>query len=195
MDDCVAIGSGKELTSISKSADARYGITGPGDVKLVPDMLLKRDRSARTIAISKEACIDSILTPFILLDATTVTIPLSPGSRLSVVDCPTSQGEIEEMATRPYRELVGALVWLTLKPRPDIAFATSSGGSSCAPHLSRIWAPTIPFSIFHSRSRRFASTGERVAPARGLYPLCILGLVLLLYHITTYLQTFASRLA
>ena len=30
------------------------------------------------------------------------------------------------MATRPYRELVGALAWFALGTRPDIAFATSS---------------------------------------------------------------------
>ena len=43
-----------------------------------------------------------------------------------MVDCPTSQDEIEEMATRPYREFVGALAWFALGTRPDIAFATSS---------------------------------------------------------------------
>jgi len=37
----------------------------------------------------------------------------------------TSQDKIEEMATRPYREVVGALVWLALGTCPDIAFATS----------------------------------------------------------------------
>jgi len=30
------------------------------------------------------------------------------------------------MATCPYRELVGALAWLALGTRPNIAFATSS---------------------------------------------------------------------
>jgi len=120
VDDCVAIGPRKELDSLSKSVDAKYGITGPGEVKWVLGMLLERDRSARTIAISQEAFIDSILARFNLLDATTVTTPLAPGTHLSAVDCPTSQDKIEEMETRPYRELVGALAWLALGTRPNM---------------------------------------------------------------------------
>ena len=120
VDDCVAIGPRKELDSLSKSVDAKYGITDPGEVKWVLDMLLERDRSARTIAIPQNAFIDSILALLNLLDATTVTTPLAPGTHLSAVDCPTSQDETEEMATRPYRELVGALAWLALGTRPGI---------------------------------------------------------------------------
>jgi len=30
---CIVIGSGKELANLPKSVDARYGITGPGEVK------------------------------------------------------------------------------------------------------------------------------------------------------------------
>jgi len=47
VDDSVAIGSRKELANLSKSVDAKYGITGPGEVKWVHGMLLERDRSAR----------------------------------------------------------------------------------------------------------------------------------------------------
>jgi len=86
-------------------------------------MLLERDRSTHTIAISQ---VDSTLACFNLLDATTVTAPLAPGPHLSVADCPTSQDEIEEIATRPYRELVGAFAWLALGTRPDIAFASQT---------------------------------------------------------------------
>jgi len=39
----VAIGSGKELANLSKIVDAKYGITGPGEVKWVLSMLLERD--------------------------------------------------------------------------------------------------------------------------------------------------------
>ena len=90
------------------------------------DRYLERDRSARTTAIFQEAVIDSIPARFNLLNASTVTTPLAPRSHLSVADCPTSQDEIEEMATRPYKELVGVLAWLALGAHPDIPFATSS---------------------------------------------------------------------
>ena len=80
--------------------------------------------SARMIAISQEVFIDSILARFNRVDAIAVTMPFAPRSHISVADCPTSQDEIEDMATRPYREPVGALAWLALGTRPDIAFAS-----------------------------------------------------------------------
>ena len=60
-------------------------------------MLLEHDRSTRTISISREAFIDSILARFDLADATPVITPLAPGTRLSAADCPTSQDEMAEM--------------------------------------------------------------------------------------------------
>ena len=89
-------------------------------------MLLEHDRPARTISKSKEAFIDSIIVRFNLTDATTIATPLAPGTHLSAVDCPTLMDNFGEMANQPYRELVGALVWLALGTRPNIAFAPSS---------------------------------------------------------------------
>ena len=72
-------------------------------------MLLEHDRPARTISRSKEEFIDSIIARFSLTDATTVATPLTPGTPLSTVDCPTLKDKIEEAASQPYREVVGAL--------------------------------------------------------------------------------------
>ena len=124
VDNYVAIGSRKELTSLAESVSAKYGITGLGEARWVLGMLLECDRPTRTISISQKGFIDSILTRFNLTDATTVTTPLTPGTHLSTDDCPTSKDKIEEMANQPNREVVRALVWLTLGTRLDIAFAT-----------------------------------------------------------------------
>jgi len=89
-------------------------------------MLMERGRSARTISISQEAFIDSILARFNLTDAASVTTPLAPGTHLSADDSPTSKDEKDKKEMRWYGELVGALAWLAFGTRPDIAFAASS---------------------------------------------------------------------
>ena len=97
VDKYVAIGSRKELTALVESLSAKYGITSLGETRWVLGMLLERDRPTRTISMSQEAFIDSILTQFNLTNATTVATPLTPGTHLSADDSPTSKDEIEEM--------------------------------------------------------------------------------------------------
>ena len=126
VDNFIRIGPRVQLEALAESVDGKYGITGLGEVKWVLGMLLERDRTARMILISQEAFINSILACFNLMDASPLSTPLVPGTQLSTTNCPTTQEEKDEMATRPYRELVGALAWLALGTRPDIAFATSS---------------------------------------------------------------------
>ena len=75
VDDCVLIGSGKELANLPKIVDAKDGITGPGEIVWVFGMRLERDRSARTIAVPQEAFIGPALARLNLIDATTVTAP------------------------------------------------------------------------------------------------------------------------
>ena len=45
------------------------------------------------------------------------------GSFLSTGDCLATQEEKDNMAGKPYRELVSMLSWLVLGSHPDIAFA------------------------------------------------------------------------
>ena len=126
VDDLAGIRYKAQIEALAKTVDEKYGITGLGEVKWVLGMLLERDRSARTVSISHAALINSILAQFNLMDALPLSTPLAPGTPLSTADCLTTQEEMSEMATRPYRGLVGALSWLALDARLDIAFSTSS---------------------------------------------------------------------
>ena len=126
VDDCIAIGSRKELSALAESIDAQYIITGLGEVRWVLSMSLEHDHPACTISRSKKAFIESIIARFNLTDTTPVTTSLTPGTHLSAVDCPILKEKMEEMANQLYRELVVALAWLVLRTRPDVAFATGS---------------------------------------------------------------------
>ena len=58
-------------------------------------------------------------------DCNPARTPLDSNVMLSVYDCPQTDDEKAEMQNVPYRELVGALTWLAVVSRPDIAFATT----------------------------------------------------------------------
>ena len=108
------------------SVDVEYGITGLGEVKWVLGILIERDRDTRSIYISQEAFINTVLARFNLSDAAPFSTPMIPGTRSSSADCPTLQEEKNKSANWLYRQLVRALSWLALGTRPDITFATAS---------------------------------------------------------------------
>jgi len=58
-----------------------------------------------------------------------IDTPLDHAVVLLERDCPTTDDEKTALKNRPYRELVGALIWLLIVSRPDISFA--------ATHLAR----------------------------------------------------------
>jgi len=49
--------------------------------------------------------------------------PLPAGLSLSIEDCPSTPEEVEEMAKVPYREALGAIMWLQVVTRPDLSYA------------------------------------------------------------------------
>ena len=53
------------------------------------------------------------------------TTPLSPGTVLSIEDCPTTPDEENEMKNTPFREALGSLMWLQVATRPDLAFSVN----------------------------------------------------------------------
>ena len=52
-------------------------------------------------------------------------LPISPATVLSTADCPQTPEDIEFMKTKPFRQLLGALLWLAINTRPDIMFAVT----------------------------------------------------------------------
>ena len=55
----------------------------------------------------------------------TVSTPMDPGLRLSVSQVPLTPQDIEYMRTVPYINAVGALMYLAIATRPDIAYSVN----------------------------------------------------------------------
>ena len=50
---------------------------------------------------------------------------MDPNTRLTKDQCSSTDEEKAQMSKIPYREAIGSLMWATVAPQPDIAFAVS----------------------------------------------------------------------
>ncbi|UYV65700.1 hypothetical protein LAZ67_3005179 [Cordylochernes scorpioides] len=73
------------------------------------------------------------------IDFSQTYTPLDPAIILSKIDCPHTQAEIDRMSNIPYKELIGALLYLSNCTRPDISFATSKLSQFCANPGKKHW--------------------------------------------------------
>ena len=102
-----------------------FTITHLGPVSWLLGLSITCDRSKRTLSLSQETYINSIVHRFNLEDAKLLSAPIDTNTRLLKDDCANSDEEKQEMKRIPYREVIGALNWVTVSTRPDIAFVVS----------------------------------------------------------------------
>jgi len=87
--------------------------------------LLVENPAARTISIDHSQYINTILKRFNMSDCDPAKIPLDPVRVLSKDDGPSTDSDKAKMANKPYRELIGALTWISVTSHPEIAFAAT----------------------------------------------------------------------
>src|SRR5271168_196197 len=123
VDDTTITGSSSLLINeFKKRITKRFDITNLGEISWLLGLAIVRDRTKRTLSISQKSYIESLLRRFNLEDAKNLTVPIDPNIRLSKDDCPVSVEDKQEMKGVPYQEAIGALNWVAVGTRPDIAF-------------------------------------------------------------------------
>jgi len=96
------------------------------------------DREAGTLKISQEQYILNLLKDYSMSDCKSVSTPAEPNSKL--VKTPDDEKDKEALKF-PYRQLVGALLWIARTCRPDIIYAVNKLGSHCNnPNTSHVIA-------------------------------------------------------
>jgi Reverse transcriptase (RNA-dependent DNA polymerase) len=124
VDDCVMTGSSSQLIVDYKTKiNAQYSLTDLGPIHWLLGIKIVRDRSARTISLSQEAYINTIVARFNLSDAKAQRTPMVANAIY------TKEDDFENATTMsnvPYREAVGSLMYAAVATRPDIAYAVST---------------------------------------------------------------------
>jgi hypothetical protein len=93
-----------------------------GEVKFILGMEVDHDHTASPLLIRQTRYIDDVVNRFNQQDAKAVVNPCESGMKLTKMQSPTTNAEREDMRSKPYRSLIGCLLYITTCTRPDVAY-------------------------------------------------------------------------
>jgi hypothetical protein len=129
VDDCVVTGSSNTaIEAIINRIKTDYKVDDLGDLHHFLGMEIIRDRNRHTLEININRYIQDVLERFAMTKANGKQCPMNASNLSSKKDCPdldTVEGkaEAEAMKARPYRELLGSLLWIHRTGGPSIAYS------------------------------------------------------------------------
>lgn len=115
----------ESLDKFVKELASHFELRDLGPTNFLLGIQITRDRPNRSIALSQPQYIDDMLERYKMTESNPVSTPMDPGLRLDASMGASSPEDIAFMHTVPYLNAVGALLYLSLTTRPDIAHAAS----------------------------------------------------------------------
>ena len=150
-----------EIIKVKNLLKKKFKMTDLGEAKDILGMNIHRNKSENSITLSQRSYTETLLEKFGMANCKSVSTPLEPNIKLIKVTEPQSRDELSQMKDRPYRELIGNLIYLANATRPDIAFAVSSLSSFCdnpnishwksAKHVLRYLRGTLDYKITYKK--------------------------------------------
>ncbi|OWY94167.1 polyprotein, partial [Phytophthora megakarya] len=92
------------------------------EIQEVKTALKNASYSAKTLTIRQTRYIDDVVNRFNQQDAKVVANPCEAGLKLTKTQSPKTEAEFLLMQGKPYRSLIGCLLYITTCTRPDVAY-------------------------------------------------------------------------
>ena len=126
MDDILLIGNDiPMLEAVKDSLRKSFSMKDLGEAAYILGIRIYRDRSKRLIGLSQSTYIDKVLKRFNMHDSKKGFLPMSPGTILSKIQCPSTTDEQKRMSEIPYASAIGSIMYAMICTRPDVSFALS----------------------------------------------------------------------
>ncbi|GLJ29753.1 hypothetical protein SUGI_0587340 [Cryptomeria japonica] len=111
------------ISELKSQLTAKFEMKDLGVAKYILGMEIRRDRVNRKLWLGQSKYVNSVLQRFNMQNCRPLSVPFTVGMKLSVLDCPTSPLEMEDMSRVPYQSAVGSLMYVMVCTRLDIAQA------------------------------------------------------------------------
>ena len=127
----------REMSILKELLHKQFPISDKGEISVFLNMSFRRDRAKRIVYLAQPSKIDKLLNNSLLnseelrIIRTPTRLPACPNTRLSLAMCPETEEEKAFMVSKPYRSLLGQVLFIAITCRPDIATAVSNCGKYC----------------------------------------------------------------
>ncbi|GMG18184.1 unnamed protein product [Phytophthora fragariaefolia] len=113
------------IASVKAGIAGKFRIKDLGKARFILGIEIDYDMERRTLGISPKAYVESIIKNFGQENTKPCLTPLEPGVHLTRADEPQTEDDKVKMKAKPYRSLVGSLMYLACGTRPDISVAVA----------------------------------------------------------------------
>ncbi|CAI5730583.1 unnamed protein product [Peronospora farinosa] len=120
-DMIIAAKTSREIQEFKTALKNSFKMKELGEVKFILGTEIDHDRNGSTLMIRQTRYIEDVVCRLNQDEAKAVVNPCESGLKLSKVQSPATDAEREEMQSKPYRSLIGCLLYITTCTRPDAA--------------------------------------------------------------------------
>ena len=121
----------EKLETVKTKLKTAFKMVDLGPIHDILGINVERQGLTGSIRLSQRKYTEELIAKFNMENAKTVSTPMEVNTKITKEMSPKSEEERAEMSNRPYRELVGSLIYLANATRPDIAFAASTLSRFC----------------------------------------------------------------
>ena len=119
VDDIIPVSNDVNMLKVEKeSLRQEFEMTDQGEIHFILGMSIKRDRTTRTLSISQEKYLESLLNRFGMEGCKPMSTPLDPGKKFH-----KRTDEEEQCDQSIYQQAIGCLTYVSTASRPDITAA------------------------------------------------------------------------
>jgi hypothetical protein len=123
-DGLICCRSPDTMNMILSLMDKEFGITH-GDVNKFVGLEIHRDRERKSFFLTQQQYIQQTLDKYNMQECKGAKTPGDYSNKLTQGMSPGDEGKKREMASIPYREAIGSLMYSAVTVRPDIAFSVA----------------------------------------------------------------------